>query len=168
MDIKRKSQTVNFIGNVVIEKEDSSLLSNRMTVLYEEKKDQQNGSTKDADDSVEESKQQNSATAVKKTSGIRRIYSDEKMKIFTDEFVATGDSGYYDPKEDLFVLEKNVMVNNGVSVAKGDKFIHHISTKKSNFVGQKDMVKEGVDNRVVVILGDDAKEFKQNKKKKND
>lgn len=152
MDIKRKSQTVNFIGNVVIEKQDSSLLSQKMTILYNEDKKQNVGGRVDGEESQS------------KKSSIKKIYTDEKVKIFSEDFVATGDSGYYDPQADVFILEKNVVVNNGVSIANGDKFVHHISTKKSNFVGRKeDSGPE--DKRVVVILGDDAKEFKKSKNK---
>lgn len=151
IDIKRKSQAVNFIGNVVIEKEDSSFLSQKMTILYDENK---------------ENNAKTSTEKAAKQSSIKKVYTDEKVKIFSDEFVATGDSGYYDPKEDIFVLEKNVVVNNGTSLAKGDKFIHHISTKKSNFVGEKEDKAIDVDKRVVVIIGDDAKEFKKSKEKK--
>ncbi len=146
IDIKRKSQTVNFIGNVVIEKEDSSFLSQKMTILYDEKKNK---------DEQEENKK----------SSIKKIYTDEKVKIFNEDFIATGDSGYYDPREDIFVLEQNVIVNNGVSVAKGDKFIHHISTKKSNFVTKAEEQPSGEDKRVTIILGDDAKDLKKRKNK---
>ncbi len=153
IDIKRKSQVVNFVGNVVIEKDDSSLLSQKMTILYDEKKEKKKEDTEPEEKASEQS-------------SIKKIYTDEKVKIFTQDFVATGESGYYDPKADTFVLEKNVMVNNGVSIAKGDKFIHHISTKKSNFVGQKQDKTTDEDKRVVVILGDDAKDLKKPKEKK--
>lgn len=126
------------------------MLSQKMTILYDENKSKNN-----KDDAAQSSNK----------SSIKKIYTDEKVKIFSEDFVATGDSGYYDPREDVFVLEKNVMVNNGVSIAKGDKFVHHISSKKSNFVGQKEEGTSDVDKRVVVILGDDAKEFKKSKKK---
>ncbi len=176
IDIKRNSQTVNFIGNVIIEKDDSSLLSEKMIVLYDEKKEKKPLPKKTAvevensDNFAESETDQNTETS--EQSSIRKIYTDEKVKIFSDEFVAVGDSGYYDPKEDVFVLEKNVMVNNGVSIAKGDKFIHHLSTKKSYFAGEKDSEKDdatkqddGVDRRVVVIIGNDAKEFKNTRNK---
>ena len=157
IDIKRKSQVVNFVGNVVIEKEDSSLLSQKMTILYNDKKDKKNKKVTEPEEDESQASEQSS---------IKKIYTDEKVKIFSEDFVATGDSGYYDPKADVFILEKNVMVNNGVSIAKGDKFIHHISTKKSNFVGQKEDKTTGEDKRVVVILGDDAKDLKKPKEKK--
>ncbi|MDX2082582.1 MAG: LptA/OstA family protein [Rickettsiales bacterium] len=140
IDIKRKSQMVNFIGNVVIEKGDSSMFSQKMTILYNEKNE-----NSDAD----------------KSTKIKKIYTDQKVKIFSQDFVATGDSGYYDPNLEIFILEKNVMVNNGVSIAKGDKFIHHLKTKKSNFISDKENNAQNLDKRVTVIIGDDVKNIKK-------
>lgn len=124
-----------------------------MTVLYDEKKG--NKSPKNGDEESD------------KKSSVKKIYTDEKVKIFSQEFVATGDSGYYDPKEDVFVLERNVMVNNGVSVAQGDKFVYNITTKKSNFIGQKQDGSDQSDKRVVIIIGDDNKDFKKSDLKKS-
>jgi lipopolysaccharide export system protein LptA len=37
IDIKQKSQKIDFIGNVVVEREDTSLLANKMEVFYVDK-----------------------------------------------------------------------------------------------------------------------------------
>jgi lipopolysaccharide transport protein LptA len=148
IDIKRKSQTVDFFGHVIVEKEDSSLLADKMTVFYEEKKAGKANSAK---------------TDV---SSIKRIDAKENVKIFSEEFIATGDSGYYNPKENIFVLEKNVIVNNGISIASGNKFIYHIETKKGNFVGRKNEAVIGGDKRVTVVIGDDIQDQKDSKKSK--
>lgn len=143
IDIKRKSQTIDFINNVVVEKDDSSLLAKKMTVLYTEK--------------TENTKAE-----------IKRIDARENVKIFSEEFIASGDSGYYDPKKDIFVLEKNVIVNNGSSIASGKKFIYNIKTKKGSFIGEKDetsITGNGGDKRVVVIIGSDMRDQKQQMKK---
>ena len=141
----------------MIEKADSSLLSQKMTVLYDEKKDQTVSDKNDA----------NQDSQAPKESSIKKIYTDEKVKIFSQDFVATGDSGYYEPKQDIFVLEKNVLVNNGVSVANGDKFVYNITSKKSNLFGQKKEV-DASDKRVVVVIGDDIKDSKKSKEKPHD
>lgn len=154
IDIKRKSQTVDFIHNVVVEKDDSSLLAEKMTVLYDEK------SEKKLDE------------AGNKKSAIKRIDATENVKIFSEEFIANGDSGYYDPAENIFVLEKNVVVNNGTSIASGDKFVYNLKSKKGNFVGKKNEASvkgDGEDKRVVVVIGDDVRDqAKKSKKKKNE
>ncbi len=89
--------------------------------------------------------------------------------------VATGDSGYYDPKEEIFVLENNVVVNNGSSIGKGEKFIYNLTTQKGNFAKQTseevivdktnaskvEKPKKKVDDRIIfVISNDDLKKKK--------
>lgn len=174
MDIKRKSQTIDFLGHVVVEKEDSSMLANKMTVLYEEEsaeKKPKNPDTSKAEDFLVKKE----TTSVKKqSSSIKRIDAKENVKIFSEEFIATGDTGYYDPSANIFVLEKNVMVNNGISIASGNKFIYDIATKKGNFVGFKDEVTinkteiKGYekDKRVVVVIGNDVQDQRKPKKSK--
>lgn len=140
IDIKRKSEQVNFLNNVVVEKDDGSLLADKMTVLYYEKKQ---GSQK---------------------SKIKKIEAHENVKIFSEEFVGNGDYGFYDPSQNIFVLEKNVIINNGTSIASGDKFIYDLATKKGRFVGKKDetsIAGNGGDKRVLVILGNDAKQIEK-------
>jgi lipopolysaccharide export system protein LptA len=129
-----------------VEKEDSSLLAEKMTVTYYEKQE---------DDT--ESK-------------IKRIDAKENVKIFTDEFIGSGDSGYFEPDKNIFVLEKNVVINNGTSIASGDKFIYDLTTKKGNFVGKKEETVgtasdvQSTDKRVTVVIGDDVKQQKKSKK----
>ena len=90
--------------------------------------------------------------------GIKRIEAKDNVKIFNDEFLATGKSGFYDPKADNFILEEDVVINQGTSVATGEKFIYNLTTKKGNLVGQKN-------DRVIVIINDaDVKESKSKKK----
>jgi lipopolysaccharide transport protein LptA len=156
IDIKRKSQTINFFSNVVVEKDDSSLLADKMVVFYNEKKDQ------------------DSQNNDEKKGSIKRIEARENVRIFSEEFIASGSYGYYDPKKNIFVLEKNVIVNNGTSIASGDKFIYNLQTKKGNFVGPKDetsITGNGGDKRVVVVIGNDLEdqnqEMKTSKKQKN-
>jgi lipopolysaccharide transport protein LptA len=147
IDIKRKSETIDFIKNVVVEKDDSSLLADKMTVLYNEKDEGEQAS-------------------------IKRIEARENVRIFSEEFIASGDFGYYDPAKNMFILEKNVIVNNGTSIASGNKFIYNLKSKKGNFVGGKNetsITGNGGDKRVVVVIGNDLQDHrKQAKKSKND
>jgi lipopolysaccharide transport protein LptA len=153
IDIKQKSQKIDFIGNVVVERDDVSLLSNKMEVFYIDKA------------SNEVIKNNNS--------NIKEIKAFGNVKMFNDEFVASSDLANFYPDKNIFILEKNVIVNNGTSILTGDKFIYDVKTKKGNFIGQKisnnsekNNNKNG-DDRVTVIIGDDLKE--QNKYfKKND
>lgn len=147
IDIKQKSQKIDFIGNVVVERDDISLLSNKMEVFYVDK------SVKNSDSNIKEIK----------------AFGDVKM--FNDEFVASSDLANFFPDKNIFTLEKNVIVNNGTSILTGDKFIYDVKTKKGNFVGQKisnnsekNNVKT-VDDRVTIIIGNDLKEQKNILKK---
>lgn len=141
---------------MVVEKDDSSLTAQKMTVLYEKE-----------EKAMVVKKGKIIASESEKTS-IKRIEAKENVKIFSEEFVASGDSGFYDPKQNIFVLEKNVIVNNGTSIASGDKFIYDLRTKKGHFVGKNNessIAGNGGDRRVVVVIGDDLKEQKSLGKK---
>jgi len=84
--------------------------------------------------------------------------------MFNDEFVASSDLAFFYPNKNIFILEKNVIVNNGSSILTGDKFIYDIKTKKGNFVGQKiakNSKKNNVDERVTIVIGNDIKDQKK-------
>jgi lipopolysaccharide transport protein LptA len=153
IDIKRKSQTINFLKNVVIEKDDSSLLAQKMTLIYNEK----DGETK-----------------LEGESSIKRIDAFDNVKIFTEDYIASGEIGHYDPAQNVFVLERNVVVNSGTSIASGDKFIYDLVTKKGNFVGENkastvtNEIGKTTDKRVVVVIGGDMQETKKAKKPKQE
>lgn len=145
IDIKRNEQEIKFIDDVIVENGDSSMLANEMIVIYEEKKQ---GTNKDSD--------------------IKRIDAIGKVKIFSEEFVATSKTGYYIPKNEQFVLEDDVIVNNGTSIASGAKFIYNLLTKKGRFIGPNNQssIKQGnFDDRVSVIIGES--DLKNNKTKKD-
>lgn len=107
--VNRKKQLIEFYDNVVVEQDQSSLLADKMIVIYDENK---------------------SSPSQQNTSKIKRIDAFNHVKIFSDETTATGESGYYDPIANYFVLQKNVIVNNGTSIANGEKFIYNLNTKK--------------------------------------
>lgn len=145
IDVKRDKQEIRFLEDVIVENGESSMLSNEMVVVYEEKKseDQKNK--------------------------IKRIDAVGKVKIFNEEFIATSKTGYYIPSKEQFILEEDVIVNNGASIASGSKFVYNLLTKKGRFVGEKNESsitgKGGVstDGRVIVILGEDGSKNKEKK-----
>lgn len=139
------------------------MISERMVVFYDEKKDDKAPN------------QGPSSNKAEQGSSIKRIEAKSNVKIFNAEMVATGDSGYYDPKEEIFVLENNVVVNNGSSIGKGEKFIYNLTTQKGNFAKQAseevivdktnaskvEKPKKKVDDRIIfVISNDDLKKKK--------
>lgn len=128
-----------------------------MTVFYEDKP------TGNAAGNVSDGEQ--------KQSSIRKIEARENVRIFSEDFIASGDFGYYEPKKNSFTLEKNVIVNNGTSIASGDKFLYDLQTKKGVFIGRKDetsITGNGGDKRVIVVIGNDLQSRKKPKIEKNE
>lgn len=144
IDIKRDKQEIRFIDDVIVENGESSMLSNEMLVIYDEKK---------GDDGKTD---------------IKRIDAIGAVKIFNEEFIATSKTGYYIPSQEQFVLEEDVIVNNGTSIASGSKFIYDILTQNGRFVGVKNESSisgqggNSSDSRVIVIIGES--DVKNNKK----
>jgi lipopolysaccharide transport protein LptA len=159
IDITRQDQTIYFSGKVILEREDISMLADKMTVYY------------DQNQSDSEDSEVNNAQSIKK------IVAKDNVKIFNQEFVATGKSGLYIPKEHNITLEDDVIFNNGTSLAHGQKFIYDLTTKKGHLFGIKDDKKTSFekneikennkeDNRVIEIIDDqDAKESQDKSKK---
>ncbi|MBL6664674.1 MAG: hypothetical protein ISQ34_02390 [Rickettsiales bacterium] len=137
IDVKRDKQEIRFFEDVVVENGESSMLSQEMIIVYDEKKGENQGTT------------------------IKRIDAVGQVKIFNEEFIATSKSGYYIPSKEQFILEEDVIVNNGTSIASGSRFVYDLLTKKGRFVGEKNESKitgkGGVssDGRVIVIIGED-------------
>ena len=147
IDIKKKSQKIDFINNVIVERQDFSMLAKKMTVYYFDNKIDDNSTNKN--------------------SSIKVIKAYENIKLFNNEFTAKSDVATFEPDKNIIILEKNVMVNNGTSVIKGDKFIYDVNLKKSQVFGQKNLknLNEKIDERVTIIIGDDIKDTTNNFKK---
>ncbi len=95
---------------------------------------------------------------------IDTINSYGDVKIFATDFVATAELGYYNPSESIFILEKDVIVNNGDSIGVGNKFIYNLLTKKGEFATEKDTkIDSKQDKRVIITI--DNKQAKENRKK---
>lgn len=147
IDIKKKSQKIDFINNVIVEKQDLSMLAKKMTVYYFDNKIDDNSSNKN--------------------SSIKEVKAYDNIKLFNNEFTASSDFAIFDPNKNIIILEKNVIVNNGTSVIKGDKFIYDLNSKKGQVLGQKNLknIHEKIDERVTIIIGDDIKDSTINYKK---
>ncbi|MCE3254790.1 MAG: hypothetical protein K0R25_284 [Rickettsiaceae bacterium] len=155
IDIERSSETVKLTDNVVVERDDMSVTANKMILYYHK----------------DEETEQNSIT---------KIEAIDNVKIFNGEFVATGRYGIYRPSQNNVTLQDNVTFNNGTSVARGEKFIYDLKTKKGHLVGAspdnektkkinttEPISDRPVDNRVIVIIDDEtAKNSKKKPKEK--
>lgn len=170
IEIRKNSKQIEFIHHVIIDKGEDSILADKMILYYE-------------DNSKKDSAKLDSTKGDAKSpdqSSIKEIEAFGNVKIFSDDLIATADKGNYNPRKDLMVLENNVVVNRGLSVAQGDKFIYNLVSKQGNFVGQfASSSKKGnaktdpdkTDNRVILIIDskgikeNDAESSPQNKKK---
>ena len=152
IDVKRRNETINLLGNVTVEKEDLSIKADSALVYYYEK-------------NTEQSEEGNS---------IKKIEATDNIKIFNGEFVATGKYAVYDPQLNNLILEENVIFNNGTSIAKGEKFIYDLKTKKGNLIGtdkkpaanQQSNQNDEDDGRVIVIIDDNDLKKSNSKSKK--
>jgi lipopolysaccharide export system protein LptA len=152
IDIKQKLQIIEFNGNVIVKKGRESILADKMILFYKENK---SASLPKAENKIEDS------------SKIKKLEAIGNVRIFNGEFVATAKNGYYNPQEDLFILENDVIVNNGESIAKGNKFIYNFKTKKGNLAGKlptNNLNKQIGDQRAVIIIGDNPKKNKKSNK----
>ena len=172
IDIKKKDQNIEFIDNVIIEKDDSSLLANKMILFYEKNK-ANNKNSANEEDLIEsnEQTQDNQAnnqtfSSQNKASIIKKIEAYDKVKLFSDNYSASSDYGFFDPKNNSFILEKNVIVNNGSSTASGEKFIFNLKTKKGNLIGSKDTSNDVIkkDKRVIVVIDEELEQKKSKNK----
>lgn len=205
IDVNRKTQVVQFIDHVEVEKDGNVMLTDKMTVIYREAAKKKK---KEADEEKEKvptenalgdplQKKEEDLWGVKKSdkndskksdkekaSSVEKIIAESHVKVFMQDSTATADTGYYDPKDETFVLEKNVVVNDGTSIANGDKFIYNLKTQKGHFVGKKTTTNlaekvqsDSKKERVTIIVTDggiedrnrDSKKSKdQNKGQKNE
>ncbi len=136
------------------------MLADKMTVIYEEKPKVKNEKRDVKEKDKQDKKSENSQLDGQENS-IKRIDAEGHVRVFGQDLVATGKFGYYDPKEEIFILEENVVVNRGTSVAEGEKFIYNLKTKKGQFVGESSEKSaksdsDKSDKRVTVVIGDDA------------
>lgn len=131
INIKRKSGQIEFLEDAIVENADTSILADKIVVFYDDKKSKDNV--------------------------IKNIVATGNVKIFNQEFVATGEEGSYDPKKEIFTITKNVIFNNGTSIASGDKFIYEVKTQKGFLTANNKIpsnTRNGVlkGNRVTVII----------------
>lgn len=90
---------------------------------------------------------------------IKNIKAQQDVKIFASNFVATSEEGYYNPNESIFILEKDVIVNNGNSIGVGNKFIYSLKTKQGEFItkGSTNPLTKN-DNRVSITIDNEKKD----------
>lgn len=87
-DIKQNNQKIDLINNVIIEKEDISLLSDKMEIIYHD----------------------NKKSDLSNSSKIKEIKALNNIKMFNNEFVASSQIGIYDPKKTFLFCKKMLLL----------------------------------------------------------
>lgn len=129
INVIRNSGEIQFVNNAIIENSDTSILADKIIVFYNE-------NTKNSKASLKEAK----ATG--------------NVKVFNEEFVATGDNGFYKPQDESFIITDNVIFNDGTSIANGEKFIYNLATKKGLLIGDKNELDGIKNNRIMIIINE--------------
>lgn len=128
--VKRKSGKIELFDDVIIENDDTSILANKAIVMYVEN--------------------------ISKIS-LKDVTVSGNVKIFNEEFVATGDNGTYDPKDESFTINENVIFNDGTSIAKGNKFIYNLRSKRGFLVADPKKINKLENKRVILIINESVK-----------
>ena len=134
--IVKDKNFIEFKGNVILVQEDISFLANQMLVFIDK--------NKKMSDKAE----------------IQLIKAKGKVKIFNQEFIATGDSGIYDVDKDIFKIFGDVILNEGTKIAYGTEFIYDVSNKKGS-LSSSVKNNDGKVSRPTVIIHEDLNNLKQ-------
>tara|TARA_Y100000389_G_scaffold38523_1_gene32895 strand:+ start:2748 stop:3266 length:519 start_codon:yes stop_codon:yes gene_type:complete len=128
--IVKDKNFIEFIDNVILVREDISFLANKMWVLTDDDK-------KMSDDFQ-----------------IKLIKASDKVKIFNQEFIATGDQGIYDVKKNFIKIYGNVILNEGTKIAKGSEFVYDITLGKASLSSKSE-------ERPVIIINENLNNLKK-------
>ena len=121
--IAKNKNFIEFKDNVILVREDISFLADKMIVFTKKNKNISNDFQ------------------------IELIEADGKVKIFSQEFIATGDSGIYDIRKNFFKIYGNVILNEGTRIANGSEFVYDITTEKGSLLSKK--------KRPIIIINED-------------
>lgn len=120
LEMRDKEGVAIFIGNVSVVQGETVLRAGKMTVHY----------NKGGDKSGAAAAPQGAAGL--SASGIDRLEVSEKVYLKSGPQVATGDTGVYNAKNQLMVLQgKKVVLTDGDNVATGCKMTAHMDTGKA-------------------------------------
>lgn len=126
---------IEFKKNVILTRDDLSFLSDKMTVFTNEKSTINNNS-------------------------IEFIKAKGNVKIFNEEFVATGNSGFYDVKNNIFKIFGNVILNEGTKIAYGEEFTYDINSA-NGFLSSNNVNDSDNKTRSTIIINEDLNNLKK-------
>jgi len=104
-DVFWKKKLGNFIGNVILTKNDTSVHADKMIAFLNYK-----------------------------TNELEKIHAFGNVKITDKENIATGSFGEYVVATEILTLKENVTLQKGENIAKGDLLHYNFTTQKANLV----------------------------------
>jgi lipopolysaccharide export system protein LptA len=123
LEVRDKSKTAVFSGNVQVVQGDTTLRCNSLQVFYDQ------GGTS------------NSLTAAKPGPAgqgkIRRLVATGNVIVTQKEQTATGDSGIFEMAENTVTLNGNVMISQGANTLRGEKLVVNLTTGISHIEAGK-------------------------------
>ncbi len=134
--LRKKEANLDFIGNVTIAREEVVMKSRKMLAIFSKEPADKTVSGQQKQNSGKQNNERHGSKTNKNTPKLLKIISNVPIKIFTNDSVISADRGYYNHLEKQFILEKNVLLNNGTSVVSGNKFIYDLATKKGRLLSQ--------------------------------
>jgi lipopolysaccharide export system protein LptA len=144
--LRKKEANLDFVGNVTIAREEVVMKSSKMLAIFSkesvdktasgQQKEANEGQNSEGKGGQKQNDKKHSGKTKKYTPKLLKIISNVPIKIFTNDSVISADRGYYNHLEKQFILEGNVLLNNGTSVVSGNKFIYDLATKKGRLLSQ--------------------------------
>lgn len=134
--LRKKEANLDFIGNVTIAREEVVMKSSKMLAVFSKESVDETVSSQQKKNSEKQNNERRGSKTNKNTPKLLKIISNVPIKIFTNDSVISADRGYYNHLEKQFILERNVLLNNGTSVVSGNKFTYDLATKKGRLLSQ--------------------------------
>lgn len=124
LEMRDKEGVAVFSGNVAVVQGQTTLKAGKMTVYYNK--------AQSGDKDAAAKTPQPSGAAGLSAAGIDHLEVSDKVYLKSGTQVATGDSGTYDGKSQVLVLQgKKVVLTDGDNVATGCKLTAHVDTGKA-------------------------------------
>lgn len=124
LEMRDKEGVAVFSGNVAVVQGETTLKAGKMTVYY-------NKAQSGDKDGAAKTPQPSGAAGLS-AAGIDHLEVSDKVYLKSRTQVATGDSGTYDGKSQILVLQgKKVVLTDGDNVATGCKLTAHVDTGKA-------------------------------------
>jgi len=127
IDIYRNKGEIIFINNVRAKQGEMILLSDNMTIFYNEQKEK---------DIIRPE--------------IKEIFAQDNVQFFSNKIHASGKTGNYNLSNSLITIRGNVEMNEKGSTVFGEKMTYNVNTEETKITGNR----RTKDGRVIILIED--------------